>query len=410
MKIKWKYNIGQIIHNEKLNIEIIDKEIRERIINIKGKPTKENCKYYKYKCKICGYTGWKNERKMFINGCPCCSGNIIVKGINSLGDKRPDLLIYFKNKEDAYDYAVGSHYVVDLKCPICGEERPMEIRVLAKRGFSCRKCGDNISYPEKFIKSFLEQVNVKYIYQLSKKNFNWCDKYKYDYYIEDYNCIIEVNGSQHYNKCFTNKGAKTLEQTKLIDEIKEELALNNGIDYYIKIDCRKSEPETIKNGIINSNLCNILNIDIGSINFNKCAIDANRNIMREVCNFYNQHKDMTPPMIAPYFNINRVTVLDYLKRGAELGLCDYDVEKAKIEAKIKGATMAGIKTSKQINVYDMNNNFIGTFSNAAKAKEFILKRYNIELNVQNIRNACRRKDKQYKGYYFEDVEIQKGYK
>jgi radical SAM protein with 4Fe4S-binding SPASM domain len=58
----------------------------------------------------------------------------------------------------------------------------MEMRLLARQGFSCKNCGDNITYPEKFIKSFLEQAKIKYIYQLSKKDFNWCDKYKYGFH------------------------------------------------------------------------------------------------------------------------------------------------------------------------------------------------------------------------------------
>lgn len=337
MDINWKYEIGQRVRTEKLDIEILDREIREKMVTEKGVSVKRNKKYYKYKCNICNYIGWKEQTKVYTRGCPCCSGRVSAKGINSFADKRPDLLVYFKDKEEAYNHTIGSHHIAELKCPICGEERTMEMRLLARQGFFCKNCGDSISYPEKFMKSFLEQAKVKYIYQLSKRDFSWCDKYKYDYYLEDFNCIIEVNGSQHYDKCFTNKGACTLEQVKANDIAKEKLALKNGVVHYIKVDCRKSDPEVIKNGIINSNLCDILNVNIEDVDLNKCAVDANRNIMKEVCDFYNQHSDMTPPMIAPYFDVDRVTILEYLKRGASLGLCNYDVEKAKIESRLKGA-------------------------------------------------------------------------
>lgn len=404
MKVNWKYEIGHNVHTEKLDIKILDREIREKIINVKNKPTKENCKYYKYQCNICGYIDWKDERKISTRGCPCCSGKVLIKGINSFADKRPDLLIYFKDEEEAYSYMLGSHHIANLICPICDEERTMEMRMLAKQGFSCRNCGDSVSYPEKFIKSFLEQAKVNYICQLSKKDFNWCDKYRYDFYAKDFNCIIEVNGSQHYDKCFTNKDAYTLEQVKTNDKIKEELALKNGINYYVKIDCRKSNLETIKNGIINSNLCNILNISIEDIDLNKCAIDANKNLMKEVCDFYNQHNDMTPPMIASYFNISRVTIVEYLKRGAELGLCDYNVERAKIESWLKASKVSAKKKSKQVKAYDNNNNFIGAFDNALKAKEYIDERYNVNLCTSSIQAVCTGRYKQHKGFIFKYKE------
>lgn len=402
--VRWKYTIGQNIKNDVLDITILDREIRVRGINCKGKTIKENRKYYKYKCEICGYSeGWKEETKITNRGCPCCSGHIAVNGINSVGDKRPDLLKYFVNKQDAFEHTVGSKFIAELKCPICKSINTMDIYTFTRQGFSCSKCGDYISYPEKFIMSFLEQAKVTYIYQLSKKIFQWCDKYKYDFYVQNENCIIEVNGSQHYDKCFTNKNAMTLEEVQINDSIKEKIALKNGINNYITIDCRKSDLKTIKQGIINSNICNILKIDINHIDFNKCALDANRNIMKEVCDFYNEHKDMTPPNIAPYFRIDRVTVLEYLKRGAEIGICHYDVEQAKRDSKIKGAQAASKKLSKKIYAYDNNKILIGEFMNASQTVEYFKNNFDVHLNSSTIQAVCTGKYKQHKGYIFKYV-------
>ena len=401
--VLWKYTIGQNIKNDVLDITILDREIRIREINCKGKLIKENRKYYKYKCEICGYSeGWKEETKIKNRGCPCCSGHIAVNGINSVGDRRPDLLKYFVNKQDAYEHTVGSKFIAELKCPICKSINTMDIRTFTRQGFSCKKCSDHISYPEKFVMSFLEQAKTTYIYQLSKKKFKWCNKYKYDFYVQSENCIIEVNGSQHYDKCFTNKNAMTLEEVQEVDLIKEKLALNNGITNYITIDCRKSDLKTIKQGIINSNICKVLKIDINDIDFNKCALDANRNIMKEVCDFYNKHKDMTPPNIAPYFHIDRVTVLEYLKRGVEIGICNYDVEQAKRDSRIKGGKASSEKISKKINAYD-NGILIGEFKNASQTTEYFKKEFDINLNVSNIQAVCVGRYKQHKGYTFKYV-------
>ena len=48
-EIKWKYEIGQVIKDEKRYFKIIEKEIRCR----QRKTHKENQKWYKCKCNIC---------------------------------------------------------------------------------------------------------------------------------------------------------------------------------------------------------------------------------------------------------------------------------------------------------------------------------------------------------------------
>ena len=53
--MNWKYKIGDIICNDITNITILDKEIRFRTTNCKGKIIEEKRKYYKYKCNKCGY-------------------------------------------------------------------------------------------------------------------------------------------------------------------------------------------------------------------------------------------------------------------------------------------------------------------------------------------------------------------
>lgn len=66
--------------------------------------------------------------------------------------------------------------------------------------------------------------------------------------------------------------------------------------------------------------------------------------------------------------------------------------------------MAGKKMSKQVNVYDRNNNFIGTFDSASKAKEYIDKKYNINLCISNISAVCTGRYRQHKGFIFKYVQ------
>lgn len=52
--------------------------------------------------------------------CPVCAGGYLVIGYNSLADKYPNLIKFFKNKEEAKNISPGSHQEIDLICPICG--------------------------------------------------------------------------------------------------------------------------------------------------------------------------------------------------------------------------------------------------------------------------------------------------
>ena len=164
---------------------------------------------------------------------------------NLISTLYPQLVKYFVNKSDAEKYSIGSKVKVLMKCPDCGYEKEMPVYRLLSSGLCCNRCSDGISYPEKFVSSILGQLLTKYFQiQLSKTTLKWCEKYKYDNYIDKINCIIEVHGIQHYDK--TRYWKMSLEETQENDRIKKQLAKENGINNYIIIDCRYSELEWIK--------------------------------------------------------------------------------------------------------------------------------------------------------------------
>ena len=157
---------------------------------------------------------------------------------------------YFQGGYDeAKKYSRGSDKEIYPVCPDCGrvKDKPMKIDTLRKNKSIGCVCGDKISYPEKVMSHVLNIIEPNYISQLSSKDFEWCNKYRYDFYLPTYNSIIEVHGEQHYR----HTGFKrTVKEEQENDRLKKELALNNGIDNYIIIDCRKSEINYIKNNIL----------------------------------------------------------------------------------------------------------------------------------------------------------------
>lgn len=209
-----------------------------------------------------------------------------------------------------------------VECKNCKDKRWVREEHLNK--YNCTICGDGISYPEKVMRYILKSLGVNFISQLNKKTFSWCNKYRYDFYLPDYNMIIETHGEQHYREI---SFMKTLNEQKEIDQTKEKLALNAGINTYIKIDCRYSNIEWIKNQILNSEINKIFNLN--KINWNKADMFATNSLVKEVCEYYNTHKYDFIQDIAIHFNLSHHTIGKYIKKGEKLGLCEIRPRKGK---------------------------------------------------------------------------------
>lgn len=276
-------------------------------------------------------------------GCRCtlCSCNLVIKGINDVSTTHPHLIKYFVNIEDAYKYSHGSNKRIKVKCCDCGKVKQVTISNLVQYGFSCDYCSKGLKYPERFVISFLNQLVLNgdldtYKTQLSEKCFDWIiDKKRYDFYFEynDEQYIIETHGKQHYE--YTGF-KRTLEEEKENDEIKKQLAFDNGFNNstYIVVDCRKSELDFIKNNILESNLANIF--DLSRIDWRKCAREAESNIIKMACEVKSNNQDITTTDISNMFEINRCTAKEWLKKGNELGWCYYNAkeEKSKSSARV----------------------------------------------------------------------------
>jgi hypothetical protein len=240
---------------------------------------------------------------------------------NSIAETHPELIKYLVNQDDAYKYSVSSTKKIPMKCPNCGYERKRSMNDIKYQGFACSRCSDGISYPEKFLFNVLEQTRVNFVVQLSKKIFEWCKDYRYDIYVENFHGIIEVHGLQHYeeNHCWD----MSLEENKINDDSKEQLARKNGIKHYIIIDCRKSEADWIKNSIMNSKLPTLLNFKEEDIDWLKCHEYACNSLVKVVCDMWNLGIK-NAPQIAKQLKMGRGTINRYLKQGAKLGWCDYN--------------------------------------------------------------------------------------
>lgn len=314
----FKVEIGTSFVDNNRNITVASRQYRE---DKNGRLWKE----YNYHCNICGWNdGWMDEGHILHGiGCSCCRGFTVVRGINDVATTYPEYLKYFVNTEDAYNVTYSSSKEVLLKCPRCGCKKYIRMDQFHKYGLGCDKCSDGISYPEKFMYSFLEQTKYNFIAQLGKKQLSWCDKFHYDFYIPSLNCIIETHGNQHYEG-YEHYGFKSAKYEAENDKMKRKLALDNDIEKYLELNCSKSNKEWMKNSIINSGLLSLLGVDVDDIDWDKCQKYTTSSMLITACDYKNNHPELSTTDIEKILYIPRTTIQKYLQRGAELGICIYD--------------------------------------------------------------------------------------
>lgn len=344
----FKLSIGETVIDTHRDIVIIDREYRKYVRNNKNVESK---KYYKYKCNKCGWTeGWLEETQLTRGfGCACCKGVFVIEGINDIPTTVPWMIKYFQGGyNEAKLYTRCSNKEIYPICPDCGcvRNKAIKINLIHKlKSVSCT-CSDNFSYPEKFLFNVLQQVGVNFEVQLSKTIFEWCGSYRYDFYLPEYNCIIETHGMQHYKdiKSWTSD----VEQVMHNDMLKRELALSNGIDEYIIVDCRFSDLEYIKNNILNSELVNMF--DLSKVDWLKCEEFALKNIAKGICDYWNKNHSID--LTKQHFKLSRPTIISYLKKGTRLNWCDYISENKKNKKGRSGKKVQLIKDNKIIKIYN----------------------------------------------------------
>lgn len=117
---------------------------------------------------------------------------------------------------------------LQILCGICGKNKfNVSYSNYIRNGVNkCRACSQKESVGEKIIKDFLTNNQIRF---KPEKRFDDCkDKKKlpFDFYLIDYNALIEFDGEQHYWSVF---GEKQFQNTKRHDKIKTDYCRINNI-------------------------------------------------------------------------------------------------------------------------------------------------------------------------------------
>lgn len=353
-------------------------------------------------CKIDNYK-WNPKPSELLNGCGCpvCGNLICVEGINDVATLRPDLIKYFNNIDDSKKYTLYSNKKVLMKCPDCNSTRYMIISNLTNTGFKCTICSDSISYPNKFLRSFLSQLpnlkNVKYEYSPT-----WAKKKRYDGYFEYNNkkYVIEMDGAWHSED--NNLSGITAEESIKNDNYKDNLAYENN-HIMIRIDCKQSDKEYISNNISNSKLRELFDLSI--IDWDKCDKFATKNIAKEVCDYYKENINITTSELMKIFDLSRSAILSYLNKGTKFGWCNYSGKEQSIKSGKYTSSILKDKKVEPVIAKDKNNNVICEADNIYKIISKLQNIYpNVLFRTTYIRKVCKHINKTHRGLIFEYIK------
>lgn len=389
-RMPFKYEIGQHISNENEDYIILDREYRD-VTDKKGVTTQ---RWYYIKCNKCGKESWREEIRINHNfGCGVCKGIETLPGYNDIATKASWMIKYFPGGEDeARLYTPNSNKKVIVICPDCGRRKKIIIGNIYKRhGIQC-VCGDKMSYPNKFLFSFFEQLNAKFT---PEKTFEWSENRRYDDYVllpNGETLICENHGGFHYFENNYKTSKISLEEQQEIDKFKQEIALKNGITYYVQLDCRYSDKDWIRKSIENSILADLF--DLSKVDFNECNLFATKNLAKTVCDYRHDNPEVLDIDIAKHFNIGINATRTYLLKGDKLGWCKYnrqDERKRKAKNSIHKRNASKPLYCVELDKYYHDAGlFVEVYSNETGQ----------ELQYWAVSEACRGKKKSYNNLHF----------
>lgn len=188
----------------------------------------------KIKCKVCNniFERMYNNLKSKKCGCPWCAGE--YKTLKMVLEQLKE-----KYGEEIFDFSLMTNYsnnreIHKIICKKCGKIFESDIHeLLLSKGRKCPYCNPYESLGERAIRLYLEHKGFKrgkdFIKEYKIKECKDILPLPFDFYLPDYNMLIEYQGEQHYEKRFG--GRTDLEKIQRHDRIKKKYALSNGFHF-----------------------------------------------------------------------------------------------------------------------------------------------------------------------------------
>lgn len=191
---------------------------------------KNNTSYIVYICPIHGEQKIRISNLINGRGCPNCNYDNASEryrlSIDEVEKRIADLGGNLLNKQD---YVNRLERNLIIECAYCGTPFATSLVLFAQHGGQmCSNCKDTESIGERRIRMYLE---LNHICFEQEKWFPDCRDTRplpFDFYLPDYNMIIEFDGEQHYKQGhFTHSN---LSYIQAHDAIKNKYCNNNNIE------------------------------------------------------------------------------------------------------------------------------------------------------------------------------------
>lgn len=200
---------------------IRDAKLMERNISIIGDYRSMTEKTW-FKCGVCGKE-WEATPMKIQGGCGCSYCNFGVKTTEDFIKRAKEV------HGDRYDYSKavyrGNTVPLTIICPEHGEF-DIPPTTFFNRTNPCKKC----SRKSKMEHDIMLALDARKIHYTNNKTFPKDLGLKsYDFFLDDYNVLIECQGGQHFKPNEFFGGEERFKEQQESDKIKKEYAKKNGI-------------------------------------------------------------------------------------------------------------------------------------------------------------------------------------
>jgi len=194
------------IHNNKYDYSLVE------YTNIKAK--------IKIICPIHGLFEQSAENHMEKHGCPNCSNEARSKKQSKMPTIQGYKILEYKNARQVSKILCEKHNIIFYQ----------RTDDLIKRGATCKLCSNNKNLGEDKIINYFKNNNILFERNKSFKELKDVNKLSYDFYLPDYNLLIEYNGIQHYKWIkYFQKTIHSFHKQKHHDWLKRKYAKSNNI-------------------------------------------------------------------------------------------------------------------------------------------------------------------------------------
>lgn len=186
---------------------------------------KSSGKIIKFNCLVCNHIYEQMPAsKTNGNGCPFCSNRQLCGNLECIYCLNKSAYCYNniwsnENLKKSYEVTKSCNKKYKFNCLTCNNTYVQSLNNKTG-GRGCSLCKNKT---EKKVMNFLKEENIKFKYQFKFEN----DTKKYDFLLNDYNLILEIDGNQHFiDKPWWKSSAETNQQN---DKQKMVKCIENGL-------------------------------------------------------------------------------------------------------------------------------------------------------------------------------------